>query len=73
MTDRPWPSLCDRCEVTLSGTVSTMSKFNTEIVCMKCKRKEEQHPDYQRASDAELEAVKRGDFNFPGVGKPSDL
>lgn len=62
---------CDRC---FEDTLSTiMSKFNTDVICMECKRKEREHPDYARADKVEVEAVRRGDYNFPGVGKPSDL
>ena len=37
---------------------------------MKCAEEERNHPDYQKAADAELAAVKRGDTNFPGIGWP---
>jgi hypothetical protein len=50
-----------------------MSKFNNDIICMACKTKERAHPDYQKASDAEIRAVRQGDYNFPGIGKPADL
>ena len=50
-----------------------MSMFNEEHICMECKEKERRHPDYQRARDAEHEAVKNGNMNFSGIGKPADL
>jgi hypothetical protein len=50
-----------------------MSKFNTDIICMDCKDKEREHPQFKRAVDAELAACMRGDYNFPGIGKPADL
>jgi hypothetical protein len=50
-----------------------MSTFNTQILCLDCKRKERQHPAYPKAAEAENEAVRRGDMNFPGIGLPSDL
>lgn len=50
-----------------------MSRFNTECCCMDCIETEKRHPDYQRAYDAELQAVKNGDYNYPGIGKPEDL
>lgn len=69
-----WPINNGRCARCLKETlVTTMSKFNTDIICMECKDKERAHPKYQEASDAELRAVKSGDYNFPGVGKPDDL
>lgn len=51
----------------------SMSYFNTDECCFACLRKEQQHPDYEKAKQAELEAVMRGDRNFPGIGKPADL
>ena len=62
---------CDRCgKDTLSSTCST---FNTEQICMACEKLETQHPDYERARAAEADAVRSGNYNFPGIGKPSDL
>lgn len=62
---------CDRCRATAS--ISTCSRFNTEQICMDCDEKETRHPDYERARAAEESAVRRGDYNFPGIGKPADL
>ncbi len=53
--------------------MSTTSFFNMEAICMKCKKREQEHPDYNKARKAEVEAIQQGDFNFPGIGKPSDL
>jgi len=62
---------CDRCGG--DAQTSTMSRFNTETICIPCEVKEKAHPDYAEAARVELEAVKRGDYNYPGVGKPQDL
>jgi hypothetical protein len=62
---------CDRCGA--SAQVTIMSKFNTDILCMSCKQREREHPRYEEADAAEVAAVRRGDYNFPGIGKPSDL
>ena len=59
---------CDRCGGDLK--VRIMSRFNTDCICMKCAEEERQHPDYQKAADAELAAVRRGNMNFPGIGWP---
>ena len=59
---------CDRCGGDLK--VRIMSRFNTDCLCMKCAEEERQHPDYQKAADVELDAVRRGDMNFPGIGWP---
>ena len=64
-------AICDRCGSETIGTI--MSKFNTENICMNCKSKEREHPEYDRACEAEMRAVKAGDYNYPGIGKPSDL
>jgi hypothetical protein len=62
---------CQRCFKETLATI--MSRFNTDIICPECADTERAHPDYKRAQEAELAACKRGDYNFPGVGLPSDL
>ena len=59
---------CDRCGGDLK--IRIMSKFNTDCLCPKCAEEERQHPDYQKACDAEINAVRHGDYNFPGIGWP---
>ena len=64
-------SKCPRCE---KDPVSTMySMFNTEMICLDCIARERLHPRYQEAQDAETQAVKQGNYNFAGIGKPADL
>jgi hypothetical protein len=43
--------------------------FSTLQVCLECKDAEEKDPRYEEARKAEHAAVKRGDFNFPGIGE----
>lgn len=57
---------CDRCEKPTGGS-TTMSIFNQDVICLPCKRKEKLDPDYDAAVRAEQEAVRNGDYNFPGV------
>ena len=64
-------SNCVRC--TVKPVSTTMSRFNTDIICGDCETKERAHPRYQEAADAELAAVKRGNYNYPGIGKPENL
>lgn len=64
---------CARCGADLDKTGFTMSMFNTDEICLACKAREKAHPDYRRAEQAEIEAVRRGERNFPGIGKPRDL
>jgi len=57
---------CQRC---FTDTVcTTMSIFNMQTICMDCKKKEEQRPDYQKAVDKENQQVKNGNYNFKGIG-----
>lgn len=61
---------CDRCKKPTN--ITTMSYFNTQMICIDCAEKERQHPDYQKAKDAEHAAVLRGDYNFKGIGYPDN-
>lgn len=63
---------CDRCG-NQNPTTTIMSKFNTDILCPSCKEKETKHPMYKQACDAEIAEVRKGNYNFPGIGKPDDL
>jgi hypothetical protein len=40
---------------------------------MACDKKERAHPDFKRAQEIERKAVQAGNYNFGGIGKPSDL
>ena len=65
------PMKCARCgQETIS---QSMSFFDTDMCCSDCLEKEKKHPKYQEAYDAEEAAVRRGETNFPGIGKPADL
>ena len=57
---------CDRCKKETDITI--MSRLNTDIICLDCEEKEKKHPRYEEAREAELDACRRGDFNFPGIG-----
>lgn len=62
---------CPRCGNESSGSV--MSRFNTQQICFGCEEIERAHRKYLEAATAELAAVQRGDYNFPGIGLPADL
>lgn len=64
-------TLCDRCRGKTIAT--TCSMFNTEMICLPCKKREEEHPDYEMARKAEDAAVRAGNMNFQGIGLPSEL
>ena len=61
-----WDGTCQRCYK--QTDVNTMSIFDVSLICMECADKEKDHPKYQSAKKAELEAVVRGDLNFAGIG-----
>ena len=57
---------CDRCGKPLTdGRI--MSMYNTDCLCMECKRKETERAD-KTACAADAEAIKRGDYNYKGIG-----
>ncbi|MBR5355639.1 MAG: gamma-glutamylcyclotransferase [Lachnospiraceae bacterium] len=58
---------CDRCGGSLEKG-RTMSMFNTDCICMNCKRKERERPDYAKAVEADIAEVRRGNYNFAGIG-----
>lgn len=62
---------CNRCKI--ETRMHTMSMFNTETICLECKRKEEKHPKYKDAHNADLAEIRKGNYNFEGIGKPDDL
>lgn len=63
--------ICARCDN--KSKVTTMSRFNTDVICIPCEKLEKKHPDYQRAVEVEHAEVVKGNYNFPGIGKPVDL
>ncbi len=58
---------CDRCRQPIKGA-RTMSMFNTDCICMDCKAKERQRPDYKEALEADRAEIKKGNYNFKGIG-----
>ena len=62
---------CARCGKEV--TASLVSRFNIDVICLDCSDKERSHPRYAEAVTAEEEAIRRGNLNFRGIGKPSDL
>jgi hypothetical protein len=61
---------CDRCHAPLNGK-RIMSMFSKDVICASCKQTERLHPDYQRAVDAEMEALDDDDFD--GIGTPLEF
>jgi len=56
---------CSRCGGALGAR--TMSRMNEDVLCMDCVELEKAHPRYQEASEAELEQVKAGNYNYLGL------
>lgn len=59
--------VCDRCGAPLTNG-RTMSMFNEDCICMKCKKEETQRADYTVAQTAEENETKIGNYNFKGIG-----
>ena len=57
---------CERCDTETNTT--TMSMFNTQTICIPCREIERAHPKYEEACTKELEEVKKGNYNFEGIG-----
>ena len=58
---------CDRCGGSLKdGRI--MSMYNTDCICMSCKEKERQRSDYQEAVEADRDQIRKGNYNFAGIG-----
>ncbi len=57
---------CDRCGNVL--TVRIMSMFNSDCICLECKEKEKKHPKYKVAQDADVNAIRNGEYNYKGIG-----
>ena len=58
---------CDRCGGSLEEG-RTMSMFNTQVICMTCKEKEQQREDYHKAVEADHAEIRKGNYNFEGIG-----
>jgi hypothetical protein len=56
---------CDRCGQSTEGT-TTMSVFNEDVICVKCKEEERNDPEYQAAVEAEREEIRKGNYNYKG-------
>jgi hypothetical protein len=57
---------CQRCGK--EAKAHTMSMFNLQTICLPCKDIEKKHPKYEKACEAELEAIRGGNYNFNGIG-----
>ncbi len=58
---------CDRCGKSLDGG-RIMSMFNEDCICMECSEAEQKRADFKEANQADIEQIKKGNFNFKGIG-----
>jgi len=58
---------CDRCHQSNKG-VTIMSMYNYDIICMDCKSAEKKRDDYKKAVDADVSEIKKGNYNYEGIG-----
>ena len=57
---------CDRCGKSLKdGRIQSM--FNSECICMDCKKKECTDSEYKKAQDADIAEFRKGNYNFKGI------
>lgn len=61
--------LCDRCHKPTNG-LTIMSMFNEDVICMSCKEAETKKTEYKAAQEAEIAQVRRGNYNYSGIGYP---
>jgi len=47
--------------------------FNAEMICYDCQLLEIDHPKFEKAKDAVIDAISRGDYEFGGIGLPENL
>jgi hypothetical protein len=67
MKVREWIGRCQQCFE--ESSVHIMSMYSTRLICMECKDKETRRSDYKDAVDADAAEIKKGNFNFEGIGK----
>ena len=58
---------CERCHQPTNNK-TTMSMFNEDVICMSCKEKERKNPNYSKAETADIEQIKKGNYNYSGIG-----
>lgn len=59
---------CARCGTSLKNKAHIMSMFNEDILCMQCKEEEKKNVRYKEAVEADIEEIKKGNYNFKGIG-----
>jgi hypothetical protein len=47
--------------------------FNNDTICQECQLLEKEHPQFEKARDAVIDSIGRGDYGFEGIGLPENL
>ncbi len=68
MREREWDGRCQRCSE--KSYSYTMSMYSTALVCGRCWNKEREREDYGKAVEADENEIRKGNFNYKGVGEP---
>lgn len=58
--------ICPRCGKDTNG-ITSVGIFNTDTICIPCKNKEKEDPDYQLAVDTEMDEIRKGNYNYQGI------
>jgi hypothetical protein len=64
------PTYCERCDA--QNTTLTGSWFNTSMICLDCRAREEKHPHINIAKMIERKHTINGNMNFAGIGLSPD-
>lgn len=57
---------CQRCGKKVIARI--MSMYDTKMICIDCSDKESKRNDYKKAVEADVNAIKNGNYNFKGIG-----
>lgn len=63
---------CDKCHNPI-GKIRKMSMYNTDCLCEACIKAEQRRSDYKLAQDADIEAIRNGNYNYPGIGYKEEI
>jgi len=62
---------CDRCDK--KTHIQRKSMFNNDNICQDCQILEIEHPQFEKAREAVMDSISRGDYEFSGIGLPENL
>lgn len=62
---------CDRCKHETPDHLVSM--FNADLICSPCQRLEKEHSQFEKATQAVIDSVSKGDYEFEGIGLPENL